>query len=344
MRQSFDANGIQFVWDSTSLKTADSCQVKYNLQILQGWQPKGEAVHLRFGQHYATALEHFYKRVFVDGEDEETATIGVVEEALTDTWEFPVCPECEGSGRVPDHSYAEEGIEIDDPNPMKDCPNCTGTGRSLEGGKPWDSMHNLKTRESLIRSIVWYLDHFSDEPLPIVLSPEGVPLVEHSFLLPVDNGIVFSGHLDRVVNYSDGIWIMDQKTTGSTISPRYFDSYNPDHQMSMYSFAGKAIFATPVTGVIIDAAQIAVGFTRFERGFTTRTVAQLDEWYDDTMELIEATRTATRNQHFRHNPMSCGNYGGCPFRGICGRSPEVREQFLKGGFDKTEGWDPAARR
>lgn len=303
-RQSFDAQGVQFVFDSTTLKTADSCFYKYEMSILEGWQPKGEAVHLRFGLHYASALEHYYKHVVAEGMDPYDALIAVTEEALQDTWD-----------------RTEE-------DPV---------------GKPWDSMHNLKTRESLIRSIVWYLDQFSDDPLPIVVK-DGVPLVEHSFLLPVDNGIVFSGHLDRVVEYSDHQWIMDQKTTGTTISPRYFEQYSPDHQMSMYSFAGKAIFQLPIAGVIIDAAQIAVGFTRFERGFTSRTASQLNEWYDDTMLLIERIQNATRNRRFPKNPMACGNFGGCPFRSVCGRSPEVRDQFLKGGFDKTEGWDPAARR
>lgn len=301
-------DGIQFVWDSTSLKTADSCQVKYDLQILQGYTAKGEAVHLRFGGHYATALEHYYKLVVKEGFSPDEATRMVVWETLRDTWD-PV--------------FDFEG-------------NQTGMG-------PWQSFHNLKTRESLIRSIVWYLDHFADDTLPVVVL-EGSPLVEHTFKLPVDNDVIFSGHLDRVVEYSESYWVEDQKTTGSTISSRFFEGFSPDHQMSMYSFAGKAIFHVPVAGVIIDAAQIAVGFTRFERGFTARSPSQLNEWYDDAMALIEDTQRATREQHFRRNPMSCGNFGGCPFRPICSRAPEVRPQFLKGGYDKTEGWDPAKSR
>lgn len=304
-RQAFDAEGIQFVWDSTSLKTADACFAKYEMQILQGWTPKGEAVHLRFGGHYATALEHYYKFVVKEGFSPQEATRMVVWEALRDTWD-----------RTEEHPE----------------------------GKPWDSMHNLKTRESLIRSIVWYLDHFAEDSLPVVVLSDGTPAVEHTFKIPVDNGIIFSGHLDRMVEYAEGVWVMDQKTTGSTLTARYFEQYSPDHQMSMYSFAGKAAFAVPVVGVIIDAAQIAVGFTRFERGFTSRSASQLNEWYDDTMFLIERVREATRKQHFPRNPMSCGNYGGCPFRAICSRAPEVRPQFLKGGFDKTPGWDPAKSR
>lgn len=337
MRGAFDSNGIQYVWDSTSLKTVDSCDYKYHLQILEGWQPKGEAVHLRFGGHYATALEHYYKRVVVDGMTPDEAVIDVVWEALRDTWDRPQCDTCQGSGEI-DNTLGGEGHMG-----MSECPDCHGKG-TVGDGAPWDSLHNLKTRESLIRSIVWYFDHFADDSLPLVVTAEGTPLVEYSYLLPVDDGIIFSGHLDRVVTYADNPWVMDQKTTGTTLSPRFFEGFSPDHQMSMYSFAGKAILSQPVAGVIIDAAQIAVGFTRFERGFTARSQSQLNEWYDDTMRLIEHARAITKEQYFRRNPMACGNYGGCPFRGICARGPEVRPMFLKGGFDKTAGWDPAARR
>jgi hypothetical protein len=299
-------DGAQYVWDSTSLKAADTCLRFYQYKLIDGWTTRKERVHLKFGAHYATALEHYYKHVLA-GVDKGEACRRVVLEALMDTWER----------------------EESDP--------------SWPNGHPWVSTDNNKNRETLIRSIVWYIDYFEDDPMEII-TYEGRPALEYSFLLPVDNSIMFSGHLDRVVNYAEGNWISDQKTTKSTISPYYFDGFAPDHQMSMYTFAGQAIFHTPIRGVVIDAAQIAVGFTRFERGFTARTPDQLNEWYDCTMQLIESTQRATREQHFPMRVTSCGNYGGCEFRFVCAHSPDVREQFLKGNFDKMEPWNPAKRR
>jgi len=296
------SNGVQVVWDSTSIKLAGACQYMYYLKMIEQWGSPGVNVHLKFGSEYATALESYYKLRFA-GADHDEALRKVVTTALINTWD-----------------------------------STTNT--------PWDSMDNYKTRETLIRTIIWYLDMYSleEDPMPVHRLSDGSPAVEHSFLLPVDDGIVFSGHLDRLVNYAEGVWVMDQKTTKSTISPRYFDGYSPDDQMSMYTFAGQAIFATPVRGVIIDAAQIAVGFTRFERGFTPRSQAQLNEWYDDTMALIERTQRATLENHFPRNPTACGNYGGCQFRFVCARSPEHREQFLAGAFTKGVVWDPSVPR
>jgi hypothetical protein len=73
------------------------------------------------------------------------------------------------------------------------------------------------------------------------------------------------------------LYVMDQKTTGGTVGTYYFEQFSPNNQMSLYSWAGQAILRSPVRGVIIDAAQIAVNFTRFERGITTRSKDQLDE-------------------------------------------------------------------
>ena len=271
--------------------------------MLEGWHGRGKNVHLRFGGHYATALEHFHKRR-AEGQSYDEAMRTVVLEALTDTWD-----------------RFEDGTSA-----------------------PWVSDHNLKTRETLIRTIVWYLEHFRDEPaLPIILE-DGAPAVELSVLLPVDNGVVFSAHLDRLADYADNTYVVDQKTTGSTLSANYFNQYSPDSQMSMYTFLGKAAFGLPVKGVLIDAAQIAVGFTRFERGVTMRTEGQLNEWYDHTLTLIERARRATAERNLPMNPSACGNFGGCAFRAVCSRDPAARLQFLKADFIQGGGYDPLEKR
>lgn len=296
--KSFDADGIQFGWDQTSIKLAEECLYKYKLRMLDGWRPRGISVHLFFGGIYASCLEHFHK-FRAEGIDHDQALVNVVREALTSTW-------------------------VD--------------------GAPWISDHNTKTRENLVRTIVWYFEQFKDDPCSTVILSDGVAAVEYSFQLPVDNGIIFSGHIDRLVSYSNNIYVQDQKTTGTTITPRYFSNFNPEDQVLMYSFAGRAIFHLPVKGMMIDAAQIAVGFTRFERGFIFADNATLDEWYDDAMYHIETAQAATKANHFPKNRTSCHKYAGCEFRNVCAASPHVREQFLKADFEKAPRWDPLEAR
>jgi hypothetical protein len=188
------------------------------------------------------------------------------------------------------------------------------------------------------------LEQFKDDKAMPVLLGNGTPAVELNVQLDVDDGIVFSAHLDRLADYADNLYVMDQKTTGSTVSARYFEQYSPDTQMSLYTYMGKAAFGIPVKGVIIDAAQIAVGFTRFERGMTFRTDDQLHEWYDGAMHTIEAARRATQENYFPMNTAACGNYGGCPFRPVCGRDPGARRNFLAADFILGGGYDPLEQR
>lgn len=304
-------DGLQFAWDSTSVKLAEECLRKYEYKMIQGWSSQQLSVHLKFGAAYATALEHFYKHLAL-GMTEDEAMIEIIREALVATWDY-------------DKDEAGEPIP--------------GTG------SPWVSDHNLKTRENLIRTIVWYIDQFGEsDPTKVIMLNDGTPAVELTFAFPVDDGIVFSGHLDRLVDYAGNLMVMDQKTTGSTITPRYFDQYKPDIQMSMYTFAGNAVWNMPVKGVVIDAAQIAVGFTRFERGLTMRTQPELQEFYDTTMATIERARSATALQVFPMNRTACQNYGGCEFRRICSKSPDVRTQFLKADFTQGKRWDPLEAR
>lgn len=201
-----------------------------------------------------------------------------------------------------------------------------------EEGKPWESDHNLKTRETLIRSIVWYLEHFIDDATSVLMI-DGRPAVELSCKVEIEDGVFLTGHLDRVVEYSGDTYIMDQKTTGSTLSPHYFDQWSPSNQMSQYTLMGQLIFDMPVKGVIIDAAQIAVGFTRFERGFAHRTKGQITEFLADTKVWIAQARVYHQADHWPMNDTACDKFGGCAFRRICAKDPEIRETFLKADYE-----------
>lgn len=212
----------------------------------------------------------------------------------------------------------------------------------LEESWGWEPDHNFKTRDTLIRSVVWYFEWYREDPCRTVILADGRPAVELSFQFKVDDDITLTGHLDRLVEYVGQTYVQDQKTTGSTLGGYYFKRYNPDNQMSLYSLAAQVVWNTPVAGVMIDAAQIAVGFTRFERGFTHRTEAQLHEWLGDTLFRIRG-QEAAREAGWPMNDSACQKYGGCPFIDICSKDPRVRQDFLETGFEKRE-WNPLEAR
>lgn len=212
-----------------------------------------------------------------------------------------------------------------------------------ENDLPWDSGHNLKTRYTLIRSVVWYLEEFRNDQAETMVLANGQPAVELSFRFAVDDGLMLCGHLDRVVSYLDGIYVMDRKTSSTTLSPHYFEQYSPDNQMSLYTLAGQVVLGSTIRGVIVDAAQIAVGFTRFQRGMVYRTPAQTNEWLDGFYGWVAQAHRYAEQSHWPMNEKSCNNYGGCPFKKICSRDPAVRQAFLETDFEK-KAWNPLETR
>lgn len=312
----FDDTGAQFAWDSTSLKWAVTCQRYYYFQMLLGYRGE-KSVHLIFGGHYAAALEQYHKAC-ADGATHDEALVAVVKSALTNSWV---------------HNKTREGVPI------------PGTGHA----QTFDS--ETKSRESLIRSIVWYLEENKTSEFRTHILANGKAAVEFSFTVDFADGFVYSGHIDRVLRYGDDFFIQDQKTTSQNLSPYYFAQFSTDIQMSGYTFAGRIIYSIPIKGVMIDAARIQPSYTQFLRGFTYRTEGTLNEWRDVMLLEITSIREATQRWRqdgdpsvFRPNFTACGNYGGCPFRPVCSVAPSLRERMLRGNYDKAEIWNPLSRR
>ena len=44
------------------------------------------------------------------------------------------------------------------------------------------------------------------------------------------------------------------------------------------------------------------------------------------------------------NDTACDKYGGCKFRDICSKSPNVREKFIKADFKEQPIWNPLRTR
>lgn len=311
---SFNADGFQFAWDSTSLTAFATCPRKYYYSNICGWTGANKSVHLIFGGHYASALEHYHKFRAADVTHED-ALRNVVREVMVNTW---------------DYEHDETGERLP------------------EGGAAQDWHHdkNTKTRDTLIRSIVWYLEQFKDDPMETVILPDGRAAVEYSFSLELSEDFLYCGHIDRLVRYGDNkdIYVQDQKTTGTTMTPYFFKNFSPDYQMSGYTWAGQIIFNMPVKGVIVDAAQIAVGFTAFARQPVLRSAKQLEEFRTEALHYISLAQRAHESGYYPMNRTACGNYGGCEFQQICSAVPGVRSNLLEGGFKKRDRWDPLKRR
>ncbi len=292
--------GWQFAWDSVSRGAAKTCPRYYQLSIIEGWRGKQQSVDLAFGIWLHEGRECYY-RERAHGAAHDDALDVAVARTLQATWDKTL-------------------------------------------GRPWFSDHPTKNRFTLIRSLVWYLDQWQDDPLQTVMLGENRPAVELSFRY--DSGIrvagetvLLCGHIDRIVSINDMIFPTDLKSTKATIgtaASTYFDQFSPDDQMSGYTHATRVHYRLQPSGVIIDAAQIAVGFTRFLRGHTPRTAAQLDEWHDGFRELVHRFADYAKRGFWPMNEKACFR---CDLRRVCAKSPQTRQKWLAADYVQRT-WDP----
>jgi len=293
----------QFAWDSTSLGLLKECPRKYYYTNVLGKERSDSSVHLVFGSHYHRAHEIFHHARSA-GAGHTEALHAAVRYCLEATWD-----------------------------------------RTL--GRGWISDIPEKNRLTLVRSIVWYYEQFAEDPLETVILASGKPAVELSFKAevgeaPTGDPLLLCGHLDRVATIGGDTWISDYKTSKGALGSYYFQQFSPHNQFSLYTFASEFVYSLPVKGIVVDAAQVGAGFSRFQRGFVTRTAEHHEEWFKDFKHYTTLAYQYAAEGYWPLNDKSCGSYGGCPFQPICSKPPSVREQWL-GGYANRQ-WDPMVSR
>lgn len=311
---------IQFAWDSTSLGDLKTCPRKYQYTMIEGYASKDDNVHLRFGGEFHTAIQD-YEIAKAGGQNHEGAIHHSIQLLLS---------------RI-------RGWDVD---------TTTRAG-------------NYKNPKTLLQLCIDYFDHYADDPCETFILDNGLPAVELSFRFelgwgpkskeerswnygdgpyPTSLPYLLCGHLDRVITYSNDIFVLDHKTSTTTPSDYFFRGFNPSNQMTLYTLAGQVVLNAKIKGVIIEASQICLDQpNKFIRRPTHRTQDTLDEWVESLTYWFDlAERYATAN-YWPMNDTACTMYGGCKFQEVCSKSPQVRDIYLKSDFIKLppeERWNP----
>lgn len=215
--------------------------------------------------------------------------------------------------------------------------------------RPWVSDEPEKTRLTLIRGIIWYLEEFRVDPFRTLQLASGKPAVELSFQF--DSGLTtasgehytLAGHIDRIAEIDldrTHSYILDRKTTKHALDDTYFGQFTPDNQFSLYPIAGRIAFGVETSGILVDAVQLGVSFARFERREIGRTTGQLEEWMTDLSFWLRIAEMYALADYWPQNDKACFR---CHFRPICARPPGAREQWLQGKYPHRV-WDPLTPR
>lgn len=314
---------IQFAWDSTSLGAIKLCPRYYEYTIIHGFVPKDEPVHLRFGIEYHSAIQD-YENLRASGLDFNDAVRETIGRLLVRSHDF-------------------------DPDPT------TKAG-------------HYKNPHTLRQLVVDYLDHYRSDTCETYILANGQPAVELSFRWELDWGpelgrrtehgvqggevveydlsqpYLLCGHLDRVVTYTDELFVLDHKTTQTAPTEYYFAGFSPNNQVTLYSLAGRIVLDSPIRGVIIEAAQILLETPNVFKRKPIYTSDQLiQEWLNDLEITLQLAEDYARAEYWPMNDTACGMYGGCKFRKVCSKNPEVRKHYLSADFiqlEEKDRWNP----
>jgi len=303
---------LQFAWDSTSLGYLKTCPRLYYYHMIMGYVSKDESIHLRFGGEYHSAIQDF-------------------------------------------ENFRTDGLQYEDA--------LRETIRSLlKRIKDWDpdtstKAGTYKNPRTLVQLVVDYFDNYRTDAAKTIILENGKPAVELSFRFELDftptahpeTQYMLCGHLDRVVDINENIFVIDHKSTTTTLGDYWFNQFAPNNQMTLYTFAGKVVLDMEIKGVVIEGAQIGLDkfTTKFARGFTYRSDDLIDEWLNDLEYHLNAAEAFAEAGHWPMNDMSCDKYGGCRFRDVCSKNPSVRDTYLKSDFlqlTEDERWNPLRSR
>lgn len=303
---------IQYAWDSTSLGYLKTCPRLYYYHMICGYQTKDESVHLRFGSEYHAAIQDF-ENFRADGLSYDDALRETIRQLLIRVREWD--------------------------------PDITTKAGSY------------KNTRTLLQLVVDYFDNYRADAAKTIILENGRPAVELTFKFNLDFGptaapetvYILCGHLDRVVTINDNIFVIDHKTTTTTLSDYWFNGFAPNNQMTLYTFAGKVVMDAEVKGVCIEGAQIGLEkfTTKFARGFTYRSDDLIDEWLQDLEYHLNAAEAFADSGHWPMNDTACDKFGGCRFRDVCSKNPSVREHYLKSDFiqlEESARWNPLKSR
>ncbi len=178
------------------------------------------------------------------------------------------------------------------------------------------------------------------------------PYVEYEFSVPIrspythraSRSYTLAGKADAIAEIEGQLWLVEYKTTGSTIEQRR-ESFGLERQITLYTYALSQALGHRIQGVLMRIVQKPRTEPKRKGGQIIEPWDEYEErlmqWYDDNADTVIAEDLVTRSdkdlerfaieiwsetkerlfeEHLgivRRNTNACGDFGGCPFRDIC---------------------------
>lgn len=266
-----------------------------------------------------------------------------------------------------DTKYSHEDFSLLEYSPFIDCPVCDGKGE-IEAKKS-DNGDLIRPSRPCV-----YCKGTKKRNVMVEMSFT-LPLYTHRHLESDDTGlianeipVIYTGKIDLPISYaSSGIWINDHKTTGTGGQP-FWDEQRMSAQHRGYCWAFQELTKLPVLGYQVNMIRtkevpqyaknnktftVAHGYNKgkkltaesfwnetFQREKFLLKPGELDEWKNNTIDLVEEFFWHYSRGYFPMKTKWCSIYGRCPYYDVCTLAPEDRLAQLYSGMFANNDWSP----
>lgn len=208
-----------------------------------------------------------------------------------------------------------------------------------------------KSLDRLMEAFTYYFTAFplATDPVQPHRGPDGKPMVEFNFALPIDQDdllhpqtgepIIYAGRADMVATYAGALSIYDDKTT-SQLGATWANQWNRRSQFSAYAWAAQQ-YGIPVSQIVVRGIAILKTQINHAQAITVRTPHHIAEWHKQVKRDIKNAIKMWEEDYFDVNLSdSCSSFGGCMFQQPCmSNNPDP---WLEGQFERRK-YDPITR-
>lgn len=222
-----------------------------------------------------------------------------------------------------------------------------------------------RTLEFAREVIGMYNQRYAHEPFSLMVDKDGKVMAEMSFAVPlftyrmgkdlqgIDHNIpiIYTGRIDLPVLWDGQVFIGDFKTSGM-LGPSKADEYKISPQFEGYCWAFEKLTGTKPGGFFIRGIRTKskpgsakAGWDKWwDECFMSHKEylrpGQLDEWYRNTVALVEEFFWHYQRGFMPQKKQACTMYGKCPYYEICYMPEASREQVLQSDMYTANEWSP----
>ena len=287
------------VVDSSMLAAYKSCPRHFELGYVDNQQLQGESVHLHAGGAFAKGVEAGRRSYYVDGMSQQDSEAEGLLALVTAYGDFE-CP---------------EGV--------------------------------AKTLDRMCGALEFYYENYpfdTDRARIAKLGPTYA--VEFSFGIPIGvlhpvsgNPIIFAGRADGIVEYANGLYPIDEKTT-SQLGASWSRQWELRGQFTGYAWALRKTGYTP-TGSIVRGISILKTKYETQEAIVSQPPWKIDRWEASMIRTVGEMIADWRSGQFNYDlGESCNAYGGCSHKMLC--QVEDPKPWLETYYE-TRVWHPLDR-